>query len=914
MSHVLPRGRAQRIVPVLVGLGLALSAVAWSGYPSNADDSGSAFTGHVTATRIHLVNGGDQTVDTRNVSVAVSQTKDLRNFQQIDVSWSGAHPTGGLVADQNSAAASEEEYPVVLLECWGTDSADAPSNQRLDPTTCWTAAARERYQDSFNTAFPPFRVDRYAPAGQRTALVGAPDTRPQACFTPAPVEHWVPFRTPAGKTYPGGSGGCAGMAPESANVGGLSLPSNTTYGVTNADGTGSAKFDVWTAENNASLGCSQQVACSLVIVPVMGISCDVAAADLPPADRPAPGDPATTAANLCQATGQFKPGQVVVPAGREDLAVSGALWWSSSNWRNRITVPLQFAPASNACDVVGAKAGVDLYGSELMTQAATQWLPHFCLDPKLFTVKHVQTGEPEARNLLESGGIEAALSSDVPDGGFSKPVVSAPVGVTGFAIAFSVDDATGHRVASLKLTPRLLAKLLTQSYPAINGIKQEYAALSHNPLDISQDPEFQALNPGIAHGVPASQSASTLLALSSDSDVMNALTAYINADPEARAWLDGSADPWGMVVNPNYRGIALPKDSWPLLDSFQPPKLYASDTNDCLFHNPVPFLPLVAAPLPHLAPIALDVEFALANSQTVCQQVADGTSDGEKLVAVGRQTPGFRFMLGVTALADARRYGLDVASLQTQVASSAPTAFTSADGRSFVAPTNDSLHAAAALLTNDPVNQTWPIPYDALRTAPGGAAAYPGTMVVYAQVPTTGLPAEDAHAYAQLLRFVVGDGQTPGSVVGTLPDGYLPMTAGNDLGALSKYTLAAADAVDTQSGDVPVLTALAGAGSDGSSAGAGTSGADDAVSTGLPASPLAAIHQLGTAPLTSAIELPPPAAPGQHPGVIGAVIGKTLGVLSHVAGFVLPALLLLGVGSGIASLVVYVLGRLQAAR
>ena len=36
------------------------------------------------------------------------------------MSWSGAHPTGGIVADQNSAAAQDEEYPFVLLECRGS--------------------------------------------------------------------------------------------------------------------------------------------------------------------------------------------------------------------------------------------------------------------------------------------------------------------------------------------------------------------------------------------------------------------------------------------------------------------------------------------------------------------------------------------------------------------------------------------------------------------------------------------------------------------------------------------------------------------------------------------------------------------------------------------------------------------------
>ena len=35
-----------------------------------------------------------------------------------------------------------------------------------------------------------------------------------------------------------------------------------------------------------------------------------------------------------------------------------------------------------------------------MAQATQQWNPHFCLDSKLFNVNHVQTPEPEAKNLI----------------------------------------------------------------------------------------------------------------------------------------------------------------------------------------------------------------------------------------------------------------------------------------------------------------------------------------------------------------------------------------------------------------------------------------------------------------------------------------------------------------------------------
>ena len=150
----------------------------------------------------------------------------------------------------------------------------------------------------------------------------------------------------------------------------------------------------------------------------------------------------------------------------------------------------------------------------------------------------------------------------------------------------------------------------------------------------------------------------------------------------------------------------------------------------------------------------------------------------------------------LTPLADDNRYDLQTASLQT----------TSGD---FVAPSNDSMEAATDLLQPDPTTGTWPIPYDQFETS-AGAAAYPGTMVVYAAVPTSGLSAAAASDYAAVLTFAAGPGQTPGEGVGQLPPGYLPITSANGLGGLAKYTLAAAADVAAQNGQVPPLTPVPG--------------------------------------------------------------------------------------------------------
>jgi hypothetical protein len=811
------------LVVLAVGLITILAVVGATGIdlparamPSTAttphDTSGSdPFTKTETITRSNINGTG---TDTRTVTLNVSQTGNLQGRQEIQVSWTGAHPTGGIVADQNSASAQNEEYPFVLLECRGTDSTSVPAAQQHSPETCWTQTWSERYQDSLGTAYPPYRLDQDATPSPQPAIVGAPSTLPASCQydESAPVQHWVPFIAADGTTFLEGNAGCGGEAPESDDVGGAAMPSNETFGVTGTDGSGTANFDVWTSTQNQSLGCSETVACSLVAVPIMGITCNP--------NTPAP------AADLaaCESAGTFTPGQLMPAAGGPTGdPVTGSLWWSPSNWQNRISVPLSFAPSSAVCGVTGSasKNVVDVYGSELMIQATGQWEPNFCLDNSSpFSFVHVQTGEPQARNLLATGGAEAVFTSDAQPGGYGKPVVNAPVAFTGFAISYAIDGADGQPYTTLKLTPLLLAKLLTESYAGDLFMQQDDPDLAHNPIDITTDPQFIALNPGITqYTLGPSEAASELIAMSGGSDVMEALTTYINDDPTARAWLNGTPDPNGMVVNPAYKGIQLPVSTWPLLSTYEPTDYYQSDLNDCLYNSPVPFQPLVAAPLATLEDISESLQYNLPNSTTTCSEPDPGVSTGEKLTSSGRQSVGYRFMIGITPLADNQRYQLQSAELETT-------------SGTFVAPDDDSLKAAASLLQPDTTSGTWPIPYDQFQQS-AGASAYPGSMVVYAAVPTSGLPAADAQAYSSLLNFAATTGQTQGYGVGQLPPGYLPLTAADGLGALASYTQAAATDVAAQNGQVPSLTATAsatptttatGSNSSGTSTGAGSYG------------------------------------------------------------------------------------------
>ena len=791
------------------------------------DASGApAFTQTETISRSFLSGGQETVADTRTVTLDVSQTTNLQGRQEVGVSWSGAHPTGDIVPDPNSSAGEDEEYPFVLLECRGT----ASGSDQVSPETCWTQDSNSRYQGGFPDE--PYQLDQYA-ATPGAAVVNEPSPLPSATQEPicqtdetggngTPVRYWVPWVAADGTVYDGGQSGFCGEPPEATDGQTAALPSNETYGVTGLDGSGRTEFDMLDATENATLGCSASVTCSLVAVPIMGISCD---ADVSPAPS------ATDLAN-CEAGGAV-PAGTLADGNPGDFpynpTVSGGLWWSPSNWRNRITVPLTFAPTQSSCPIVSSNSSIDVYGSESLLQATSQWEPYFCLgdDKDTFSFNHVSEGEPEARNQVATGTAAAAFTSEAQPLGYGKPVVNAPVAVTGFTISFSIDGTDGDPITTLNLTPLLLAKLLTNSYPVFES-DQGDPALTGNPLNLTDDPEFEALNPGIPQIGVGFFTAAELTSLSESSDVIQALTTYINDDPTARAWLDGtnSGEPAvcnsagayqagasgvcpAMVVNPAYKGISLPVDQWPLLSTWESAG-YASNpqVQYCLQTSPEPFDTLLSAPLGNLEDISESMQFHHANSTTNCKPDQPGVPNS--LTGTGTQSVGTYFMLGLTPLADDERYDLQTASLETTPGT-------------FVAPNNASLEAATNLLQPDSTSGTWPIPYDQFKTS-AGASAYPGTLVVYAAIPTSGLPADAATDYSDLLTFAAGPGQTPGNGVGQLPPGYLPLTAADGLGGLAAFTVAAAADVAAQNGQVPPLTPVSGSsGGSGSSSSSGSS-------------------------------------------------------------------------------------------
>ncbi len=934
--------RANRLVVGAAVLGALLSTAASmtpvatsSALQPRDATSSSAISKSVTATRdFTAADGTVQHVDRRGVTLTVAQTANLRGRQRVAVSWTGAHPTGGAVNDLNLSSGTTEEYPMVLLECRGVDDPSAAADQ-LSQRTCFTSSFLERQVDDVQGVGSPWRLDHYADAADRPAQ----SPQPLPSSPPCPDEgtypvHYLPFVAQNGTRYPACSQDT--MPPEAgsdATTGGF-VP-NETWAATKADGTGASLFDIRTVDENASLGCSTTVPCALVAVPVEGISCDLSPASAGPAGLS--GTALTRAAKQCEARGKYPPGSHAATTDGDiqnsDRAVDGELWWAASNWRNRITIPLTFAPSASTCDITDTRVPFEIYGSEQFAEASAQWSPAFCGDPSRFKFRHVQLGEPQAESQLAGGSAAMALISTPPSDGYGGvPVANAPVAVDGFAIGYQIDlhdadnNATGQ-YTSLKLDGRLLAKLLTESYRY--GATDD-PGVGSNPASLFNDPEFRALNPG----APTDQNAggTALLNISSLSDEELALTSYINADPEARAWLDGKTDPWGMVVNPAYKNINLPVNVWPLLDSYLNPH----NGSSCTALTQTPYLGLLAAPVARLFAIATAVQDAWPNVQLGCK--GSGSTDSPFTPArAPRPGPGQRAILGLISVSEASRYGLATAALQTTGVTPSNTKFNDGSGRTFVSGTADGLRTAVTAAQADAPSNSWPIPYSRIANDVHLSNAYPGAMVIYAASPTTGLSADDAAHAATFIRYAAGPGQVQGDQVGQLPAGYLPMTSANGLGAFLDYDEQVARAVSAQSGTVPGVvpgvvpgaappthTASPTAASPSStstraaspnrttasavastSAGAVVAAGPTAAPTTPAAAPPAPVGPVAPrAPAPSSAPVPSVASPAEAAAAGGParLVGRTTGTSAGFGGTVLPLLLLVAVAGGLGAL------------
>ncbi|MET8785367.1 hypothetical protein [Streptomyces sp. NPDC004589] len=699
---------------------LAGFAVAQAAPPATAAAShGSAVT----------VSGRGEFKDMR---FTVDQTTHLTS-QAITVSWSGGTPT-------TFAGTRFNTDFVQIMQCWGDDDGTVPANPGPPRTQCQFGGSPVTGRDNW-------------PGNDRD------DTR-KITYNADPTNYGDDDRYGAGNPF--GQGEVPFKSVDGTVITGDTQNNqffnrNTTNEVdfarTGADGNGHEYVEVQTANEAPHLGCGIPVShngvteprpCWLVIVPQGHLDLD----GKPYADQ-----------------SQVNAGSPV----------------SSTNWRNRVAIPLRFNAVGSNC-ALGSEERPTI-GSELAADAMTSWQTALCPAGRVYG--YTQLGEPDARQRIGTDGTDGlafttrALGSDEGTAAPPGTTTYAPVALSGAVIGFTIErrpkagapdsvrKLAGTMVDSIDLTPRLVAKLLTESYRnspwgAVLGDKTAagYGWAKNSPAGLASDPEFIALNPEFAELSVAETPATDtdLLTAAGHSDSARALWQWVLSDKDARQFLAGVSDDWGMRVNPFY---STNVDLNPSGAAFDPARTDNYPKNDRWCTVP----PGTGAPKDALQcmtdfhPYVTDMHDAALRTRrtdTLWKSTWDALADPPTYKSPGPQTVGSRFLITVTDAASATRFGLQTAKLRNPAGA-------------FVAPTTASLSAAAAGASGSGVAEINPD-----KVAQKGA--YPLAQLVYAAVRPGEIDASARKDYAALLRYAAGAGQISGADPGRLPAGYAPLS------------------------------------------------------------------------------------------------------------------------------------------
>jgi hypothetical protein len=773
------------------------------------------------------------TGDTSPATVKVGKTRSLFDREQLTIDLAGFKGTHN--AANTNANGTRTEYPVVVMQCRGANP---------DRTTCFNPE-RVQWHAGFDVdALPEQRAvaQKQSSAGDVSPYPGADVYARYAQMSRA---EQLPFVAADGMRYlwdtdtngPNGTPlinepALKSFAPPDV-TGATSATINTRNVPIREDGTNEFLFEVRQKASQPSLGCSDTQACSIVVVPIMDLAC---AENAPAECGSGPNGPA--------------PGSIT-SIENHNFFVGAQQWLAESNWRNRFVVPISFAPDLATCDVRDNRPTVPAFGSELVQVAQERWGAAYCTGLRsadylpVFSQGSEYFARRQLTTRLGADYQQNAVFVTQPVLDPPRPVAHAPSALTGFAVAFVVDDGNGRQVQDMTLSPRLLAKLMTQSYNptvVVPGQRQlwdgkkpindaataagyylAHPDLMQNPRSLFTDPEFAALNPGFVLGkdgkegdvAPHLLRTRNPMIFTIESDVMLEVNRYIAADPAARAWLDGLPDQYGMRVNPVWRGIA-PTQLYSLLDTWvryaaprQPNwsegqntterRYYvegAGDTCDEAFRTP--YLTKLANVTNSARGAALALLDRRGSATPICSVTNIPVPEDERPDEPRYPGDEVEIDVAVSEVKDVpNEYGIraQLALTTTGYARqyNLPAArLVNAAGKA-VGPTPGTMSGALRAALVDPVAGT--IQLDHEKVTGGG---YPGTMVSYMAVPTAGLDRQTAARYADYIEFMATTGQRPGATLANLPPGYDPLPP-----ALVRQARDAAAAVREQKGAVP---------------------------------------------------------------------------------------------------------------
>jgi hypothetical protein len=499
---------------------------------------------------------------------------------------------------------------------------------------------------------------------------------------------------------------------------------------TSGDGTGEVTFEVQTTMEAPHLGCGGTTVddevrdCWLVVVP----------------------------------RGEFMANGISYSQGLDARLMGSPL--SQTNWNDRIEFPLDFRSVKSGCPIGASE--IRTTGNEMAATAFSSWQSGMCAKKKVFGFSMIGDSESRRNIVSETEGAPRLSFIDLPlsaTESTGSTVVYAPVVKSALVIAFNINyqmkglstlkPKDGQRLTELALTPRLVAKLLTQSYQedVAGGTRLSY--LSSNPFNLRFDPEFINLNPEIDDFVESVGLTGLMVPIGNE-DVFAQLWSWIKADTEAKAFLSGTPDEWGMVINPYYRDLGINLDS--TINSF--PK---ADLSTYKEYN---YIPEPGYGTFELRPYVSDLHdggVRALRGDSGTKTYWDTLRTPAAFASPGIQRLGERFMLTVTDIVTARRLGLGVAKLVNPQGEA-------------VAPSEVSINAAISEFVDSDVEGV-----KVSTTALADPNSYPLATLTYAAVDVCRASISELKSYKSLLNFVISDGQSIGNAKGQLPIGYVAL-------------------------------------------------------------------------------------------------------------------------------------------
>ncbi len=694
--------------------------------------------------------------------VTVNQTANLTD-QVVSITWSGADPT------PNPQSLFESYFQI--MQCWGDDDGSVPENPGPPPEQC-VQGATTAAPDASLTGLPRGRIA----TTRLISLTSWPNYDPDVGHRSGELV-WRPFRPVS--DLEGEKEVSVPENPEySPYVAGSQYWLNSFFNrittneiggaVTRADGTGAELFQVLTGRQSSGLGCGQQVQplsdgskkvpqCWIVVVP--------------------------RGTSLEENIGTSNQGVSTHPVDTSPL--------SPAAWANRIAIPISFNPVDSPCSIADIERRV--VGSDLASGAVSSWQPALCLAGGLPPYSYAPVPDASARQQISNptqgspglGLVSRPIAPEFVDPG--QPVVYAPILASGIGIGFNIerqflpipqdvremfaDPVSGMRVAEINLTPRLVAKLLTQSYSgqlSHGPVLPAYEWLTpFTPLHLALDPDFLQFNPEFA--ILSSQyrrEFSGLQVPAANSDVARQVWEWILADPEAQAWLGGEPDPWGMRVNDVYstdpavnpQGVAFGDPA---------PNLFPKSDPYC--YQPPEQSGYLPPPLcgTDYMPYARSFSETAQRTRTAYDAARVGLNpfplnNQDLWKTVDPQINGRRSFLSVTDTPSAALFGVQMANLSR--------AGDNGMDREFVAPNTVSLQAGLEAMAPGAIP-------DVLEPKPTGqpSGAYPLATITYGVIAPLGLDDLARAEYAAFIEYAAGPGQVQGYELGNLPPGYVPL-------------------------------------------------------------------------------------------------------------------------------------------